>query len=487
MKASTLIEQARFHYAPAQVEQLEQAVSIASNAHRGQKRKSGENYITHPIHVASLLIDWKLDIDSVIAGVLHDVVEDTQVSLPEIEQQFGEDVAFLVDGVTKVGKVRSGMRNIDEYRPETRENLSKLLIAVGQDLRVVIIKLADRLHNLQTLQYLSAEKQHKIARESLEVFAPLADRMGMGMLRVQIEELAFSYLEPIEYKELQAVIKKRVRRAHKNLEVVRARVETAFREAGLHARLEGRIKSIYSLYKKLQKVGGDFDEVYDLIALRVLVEDVEDCYRTLGILHSLYQPLPTRIKDYISVPKSNGYQSLHTTVITPEGQVVEFQIRTEEMHVHAERGLAASFHYNEQKLGKNYIRKEAAHLPRNMQWVVTLQEAIASLDKDTSAYEKLKVDLFADRIFTYSPKGDIYDLPEGATALDFAFAVHSDLGLHAHTIRINHKIAPFDRQLHNGDIVEVSTQRKARPSMEWVKFLRTDKARSKVRAYLHKD
>ncbi len=485
MKALTLIAQAEHHYAPEQIARLKAAVELATRAHAGQKRKSGEPYITHPLHVASLLIDWKLDIDSVIAGVLHDTVEDTTTTMEDVRAQFGDDVAFLVDGVTKVGKVRSGMRSMDEYRPETRENLSKLLIAVGQDLRVIIIKLADRLHNLQTLRYLSEEKQHKIARESLDVFAPLADRMGMGRLRVQIEELAFSYLEPEAYKELQSTIKKRVRQAHKNLENVRLKVEQTFRSAGLQARLEGRIKSVYSLHKKLKKVGGDFDDIYDLIALRVLVEDVEDCYRALGLLHSLYQPLPTRIKDYISVPKPNGYQSLHTTVLTPEGQVVEFQIRTEEMHTHAERGLAASFHYNEQKLAKNYVRGEASRLPRNMQWVVTLQDAIASLDGDSSAYERLKVDLFADRIFTYSPKGDIYDLPEGATALDFAFAVHSDIGLQAHTIRVNHKIASFDKELNNGDIVEVVTQKRAHPSMEWVNFLRTDKARSKVRAYLH--
>ena len=230
---------------------------------------------------------------------------------------------------------------------------------------------------------------------------------------------------------------------------------------------------------------GDFDEIYDLIALRVLVNDTESCYRALGLLHALYQPLPTRIKDYISVPKPNGYQSLHTTVLTPEGQVVEFQIRTDEMHLHAERGLAASFHYNEQKLAKNYVRGEAARVPRNMQWVVTLQEAIASLDGDSLAYDRLRVDLFSDRIFTYSPKGDIYDLPEGATALDFAFAVHSDIGLHAHTIRVNHKISTFDKPLHNGDIVEVLTQKRARPHADWVEFLRTDKARNKVRSYLH--
>ncbi len=485
MKPQTLITQAEQHYAPEQITRLKTAIGIATKAHAGQRRKSGEPYITHPLHVASILIDWRLDIDSVIAGVLHDVVEDTSVELSVIEVEFGDDVAFLVDGVTKVGKVRSGMRDITEYRPETRENLSKLLIAVGHDLRVVIIKLADRLHNLQTLKYLSAEKQHKIARESLDVFAPLADRMGMGRVRVQIEELAFSYLEPQEYQQLQGVIKQRVRQAHRNLETVRKAVEDAFRQAGLHAQLEGRIKSVYSLHKKLRKVGGDFDEIYDLIALRVLVGDTESCYRALGILHALYQPLPTRIKDYISVPKPNGYQSLHTTVLTPEGQVVEFQIRTDDMHLHAERGLAASFHYNEQKLAKNYVRGEAARVPRNMQWVVTLQEAIASLDSDSSAYERLRVDLFSDRIFTYSPKGDIYDLPEGATALDFAFAVHSDIGLHAHTIRVNQKIATFDKPLHNGDIVEVLTQKRARPHADWVDFLRTDKARSKVRSYLH--
>ena len=353
MKKSELLTHAKPFYEEEQLLELEHAVDLASKAHKGQKRKSGEPYIIHPLSVAAILVDWGMDIDTVLAGVLHDTVEDTDVTLGQLETLFGKDVAFLVDGVTKVSQARAGMQDLTEYLPQTKDNLSKLLIAIGQDVRVIIIKLADRLHNLQTLQHMPKEKQLKIARESLEVFAPMADRLGMGRVRMQIEELAFSYLDPAEFQKLQNLMRKRLGKSTRKLGGVRNEVEKALNTQHLKHEINGRVKSIYSLHKKLQKGDRTIDDIYDLMALRVIVENKEDCYRVLGILHTLYQPMIARIKDYISVPKPNGYQSLHTTVITPSKQIVEFQIRTYDMHEFAERGLAASFHYHEQKTSKD--------------------------------------------------------------------------------------------------------------------------------------
>lgn len=483
-----MLELASEHYSKSDIKSLEQAIEIASEAHRGQKRASGEPYLSHCLAVAGILIEWKMDIHSVVAGVLHDAVEDGNADINEIEAKFGHDVAFLVDGVTKVGSARSGMGDISSYLPQTKANLSKLLIAVSHDLRVLLIKMADRLHNLQTLNFLPVERQQKIARESLEVFAPLADRLGMGKLRVQFEELAFSYLEPKEYVQLQKIIKKKLGRSHKKLEQVKIDVSKKLQEAGIKADLDGRIKSTYSLYKKLKKVGGDIDQVYDLMALRVLVEDKEKCYLVLGVLHSMYQPVLTKIKDYIAVPKPNGYQSLHTTVITPNEQIVEFQIRSQAMSEHADRGLSAGFHYNEQKLSKNYTRGATVQLPRNLEWISRLQELTQKIIEGGEVADgDFSVDLFDDRIFVYSPKGDIFDLPEGSYPLDFAFYVHSDVALHAHSIRVNGKIAPFNRPLQNGDIIEIETRRSVKPSSDWLEVLHTPRARHKLKAALKKD
>ncbi|MCD8561635.1 RelA/SpoT family protein, partial [Candidatus Saccharibacteria bacterium] len=430
MKKKELIEKAQPFYETEQLLELEHAIEIAAEAHKGQKRKSGEPYIIHPLAVAGTLIDWGMDIDSVIAGVLHDTVEDTEITLDKIESLFGKDVAFLVDGVTKVSQARAGMQDLAEYLPQTKDNLSKLLIAIGQDVRVIIIKLADRLHNLETLQHMPREKQIKIARESLEVFAPMADRLGMGRVRMQIEELAFSYLDPAEFKHLQNAMRKRLGKSTRKLGIVRTEVERALQAQQIPHEINGRVKSIYSLFKKLKKVDGNIDDIYDLMALRIIVKSKEDCYRVLGVLHSLYQPMIARIKDYIAIPKPNGYQSLHTTVLTPAKQIVEFQIRTYEMHEYAERGLAASFHYHEQKSSKEYTRKrKAAVLPTHMQWITQLQEIATKLRSGEEISEsQLNIDLFGDRIFVYSPRGDIYNLPEGAFPLDFAYLVHSDIG-----------------------------------------------------------
>lgn len=487
MTKEQLLEYAEPHYDEDAVLELDHAIDFATHHHTGQKRKSGEPYIIHPLHVASILIDWGMDIDTILAGVLHDTVEDTEASLEEIENLFGRDVAFLVDGVTKVSQARAGMRNLESYLPQTKDNLSKLLIAVGQDVRVIIIKLADRLHNLSTLQHMKPDKQIKIARESLDVFAPMADRLGMGRVRMQIEELAFSYLDPKEFKRLQALMKQRLGKSTRKLGIVRADVETELKKHSLKAEVNGRVKSIYSLYKKLKKVDGNIDDIYDLMALRVIVETKEDCYRVLGLLHSMYQPMIARIKDYIAIPKPNGYQSLHTTVITPSKQIVEFQIRTYEMHEYAERGLAASFHYHEQKSSKDYIQKKgtSASLPAQMQWITQLQEIASRLrNGEEIPQDQLNVDLFGSRIFVYSPKGDIYNLPEGALPLDFAYMVHTDIGMHAYGFRVNGNIHAFDKPLQNGDVVEVLTRKLPQPKQAWLDLVTTSHARTKLRAQL---
>lgn len=486
MQRKILLENARPHYDELQVLELEHAVDFATKAHRGQKRKSGEPYITHPLAVANTLIEWGMDIDSVIAGVLHDTIEDTEVSVEEIETLFGHDVAFLVDGVTKVSKARSGMQDLENYLPQTKDNLSKLLIAVGQDVRVIIIKLADRLHNLTTLQHLPKEKQIKIARESLEVFAPMADRLAMGRVRIQIEELAYSYLEPAEFKKLQAIMKKRLGKSTRKLGIVKVEVEAELKKHDIPFDINGRVKSIYSLQRKLKKVDGNIDDIYDLMALRVLVKTKEDCYRVLGLIHSMYQPMISRIKDYIAIPKPNGYQSLHTTVITPSKQIVEFQIRTFEMHEYAERGLAASFHYHEQKTSKDYIQKRSsATLPAHLQWITQLQEIATRLrNNEDISEDQLNIDLFGNRIFVYSPKGDIYNLPEAALPLDFAYLVHSDIAKHAYSFRVNGNIHPFDKPLHNGDVVEVITRKLSLPKQAWKDLVTTTHARNKLRMQL---
>lgn len=488
MKKSELLERATPFYDEDELLEIDHAIDVATKAHQGQKRKSGEPYIIHPLSVAATLVDWDMDVDTVLAGILHDTVEDTDMTFEQIEALFGKDVATLVDGVTKVSKARAGMQDLKEYLPQTKDNLSKLLIAIGQDVRVIIIKLADRLHNMQTLQHMTREKQLKIARESLEVFGPMADRLGMGRVRMQIEELAYSYLDPTEFKRLQNQMRKRLGKSTRKLGLVREEVVRALQAQGIKSEINGRVKSIYSLHKKLVKVNDNMDDIYDLMALRVIVDNKEDCYRVLGILHSLYQPMIARIKDYIAIPKPNGYQSLHTTVLTPSKQIVEFQIRTYEMHDYAERGLAASFHYHEQKSSKNYTKNhKSTVLPSNMQWISQLQEIAGKLSSGEEISEdQLNIDIFGDRIFVYSPKGDIYNLPEGAFPLDFAYLVHSDIGKHAYGFKVNGSIHAFDKPLQNGDVVEVITRKTNAPKQTWLEYVKTTHARTKLRAQLRK-
>lgn len=484
MTSEELLSQSKEWFDSGQQDRLIQAIEYAAQKHEGQTRKSGEPYIIHPLSVASILIEWGMDIDTVIAGVLHDTVEDTDATLPELEKMFGRDVAFLVDGVTKVSQARSGMRNLDSYLPSTKDNLAKLMIAIGEDVRVIIIKLADRLHNMRTLQHMSNEKQKKIARETIEIFAPLADRLNMGRVRVQLEELSFKYLMPKDFNLTKSLLDSRLKKSHRKLAKVRREVESRLTKEKLNFEMDGRVKSVYSLFKKMDKVG-DIDKIYDLIALRIIVDDLSTGYLALGVLHDMYQPFYERIKDYAANPKPNGYQSLHTTVQTPSGQIVEFQIRTHEMHEYAERGLAASFHYNEQKLTDAYSKGKIAGLPTDLEWIHELQEAAAKAREGKKFNsDKFRMKLFKDRIFIYSPKGDIYDLPAGAFPLDYAYRIHSDIAGRASGFKVNGIMKPFDYQLQHGDTVEVLTSKSAKPKPGWRELVITPHAKNKLKQQL---
>ena len=484
MTREELLSIAEQKYDEVPVLVLASAIDYATEKHAGQKRKSGEPYINHPLAVAEILIEWGMDIDTVVAGVLHDTVEDTDATLDELESLFGRDVAFLVDGVTKVSQARAGMRSLDSYLPHTKDNLTKLMIAVGEDVRVIIIKLADRLHNMRTLQFMSPEKQKKIARETIEVFAPLADRLNMGRVRVQLEELSFKYLMPKDFHRTKSLMDSRLKKSQRKLDRVRREVEARLKEEKLVFQMDGRVKSVYSLFKKLDKVG-DIDKIYDLIALRVIVDDLSTGYLVLGILHDMYQPMYERIKDYVANPKPNGYQSLHTTVQTPSGQIVEFQIRTKEMHEYAERGLAASFHYNEQKLTDAYKKGRMGAMPADLSWIRELQEA-AALAGEGKRFDsdKFRMKLFSDRIFVYSPKGDIYDLPRGAFPLDYAYRIHSDIAAHASGFKVNGVMKPFTYHLRHGDTIEVLTNKSAHPKPDWRELIITPHAKDKLRLQL---
>ncbi|MBR2658889.1 bifunctional (p)ppGpp synthetase/guanosine-3',5'-bis(diphosphate) 3'-pyrophosphohydrolase [Candidatus Saccharibacteria bacterium] len=469
-------------------ERVKRAVEMAKQAHEGQFRKTGEPYIVHPMAVKKILEEWGMDEDTIIAGILHDTVEDTDLTLADIKNEFGESVAFLVDGVTKLSTARTGMRDIDTYLPETKDNFLRLMIALGDDIRVLIIKLADRLHNLRTLSALPPDKQKKIAKETLEVFAPLADRLNMGLLRVEMADLSFKYVDPKRYDYLKDLIEKYNKSAAKSLKKIEEEISVAFKKEKIKFELSGRVKSVYSLHKKLAKHNQNINEIYDLIALRVIVDDITDCYLALGIIHSLYTPMGGRIKDYIAMPKQNGYQSLHTTVITKDKRVVEFQIRTKEMHEYAERGLAASFYYNEQKVTENYKKGKIEHLPTNLLWITELQMTAAKLREGKKVdYKKLKLNLFADKIFVYTPKGDIIDLPKGSLPLDFAYRLHSEIGDHVIGVKINGKMSNLNKKLEQGDIVEILTSKNQTPKSSWLGKIITAHARQKLMHRLNAD
>jgi GTP pyrophosphokinase len=472
-------------YSDSQNEVIGKAVKVATNAHEGQLRASGQPYFIHPAAVAETVASWGLDFEAVAAALLHDVVEDTDMTLDALAAEFGPKVAELVDGVTKLRLSSSPRPAADSTRlAANNENLRKLLLATTRDYRVMLIKLADRLHNMRTLGYLEPKRRIEIARESLEVYAPLADRLGMGQLKGELEDLAFKHSQPEEFAELERQVNVTAKKAARYLAVLKRAIAGYLAEGGVEMlNIEARQKHYYSIKKKLAKVEGDIGKVYDLVAVRVIVPDVAACYQALGILHQHYRPLIYRIKDYIAVPKTNGYQSLHTTVFAEDGHITEIQIRTPEMHQAAEHGLAAHFFYDLQKTTKGHLRGKASAVPTNLKWVQKLSQIQEEATSSGEFVEGVKLELFGDRIFSFSPKGDLYELPGGSTPLDFAFAIHSDIGLRAMGAKVNGRMVPLDSKLENRDVVEILTRREASPNLDWLGFVATSHAKNRIRAW----
>ena len=452
---------------------IQLAYDFAVKAHTGQKRKSGEPYIQHCLHTAFVLVQIKADLETIIAGLLHDIPEDTEYTLEDIEKNFGKEVADLVEGITKLSKIK--YRGIERYR----ESLRKMFLAMANDLRVILIKFADRLHNLRTLDSLPLEKRQRIARETLEIYAPIAGLLGIGRLKWQMEDICFKHLYPEDYKKLAYKYEVEKKLEHNQyIQKIKNILGAKLREAKISFNITSRFKHLYSIYLKLQKKDRKFDEIYDVFALRITVSDIADCYKTLGIIHSLWRPNPGRFKDYIAVPKPNGYQALHTTVYGPERKSTEFQIRTKEMDEGAKYGIAAHWSYKMNGGHGDSSKKQPA-------WVKEVLN-IQKETEDTSDFIKqIKFDVFHDRIFIFTPKGDVFDLPEGATPIDFAYYVHSDIGNQAVGAMVNDKIAPLDIELKNGDLVEIITEKKRKgPNRDWLKFVKTATARTKIKQNL---
>jgi GTP pyrophosphokinase len=463
------------HYLPPpDVALVERAFAFSEEAHQGQFRKSGEPYITHPLAVASILSQWRLDAQGLAAALLHDVMEDTSVTKTQIESSFGKPVADMVDGVSKLDHIEFQSRE-----DQQAESFRKMLLAMAQDVRVILIKLADRLHNMRTLDAMAATHRERIARETLDIYAPIANRLGLNALFMELQELSFKHLYPMRYRILARAIKA----ARGNRREVMNRILQSIREglkrADIAAQVTGREKSVYSVYKKMREKHYTFSQVFDIYGVRVLVKDTTACYAALGVLHSLYKPIPGKFKDYIAIPKANGYQSLHTTLFGPFGTPLEAQIRTHDMHRVAEAGVAAHWLY---KTGGELDLSEAQQ--QTHRWLQSLLE-IGSESRDSKEFlEHVKGDLFPDAIYVFTPKGKIMALPRGATAVDFAYAVHTDIGHHCTAARINYELMPLRTELKNGDQVEIITSPTARPNPSWLNFVATGKARSRIRHFL---
>ncbi len=461
------------------------AYDYAEKAHTGQTRKSGEAYITHPLETAITLAKMGLDQASIIAALLHDVPEDTNYSLVDIEKNFGSEIAQLVGGITKLGVIK--YRGMEKYA----ENLRRMFISMAQDIRIILIKMADRLHNLKTLNSLPPEKQKRIAQESLEIYAPIANRLGMGQIKGELEDLAFPYVYPEKYEWMmkEVIPKIEIEMAYTQKVIKLVEKELTAQKIKILS-IHGRAKRLYSLYQKLERppYNGDVSKIYDLVALRIIVATVAECYQVLGIIHHFWKPLPSRIKDYIAQPKPNGYQSLHSTVFCLDGKIVEFQIRTQKMHEQAEYGIAAHWHYKESEKTPAKIEDKGYTLPKKLKWI----EELVSWQKETHDNQQylksLAVDFFHNRIFVFTPKGDVIDLPEDATPVDFAYHVHTWIGDHCSGAKINNQMVSLDYTLKNGDVVEIITEKNRKgPNVDWLKFVKTSAAKDKIRAAIGKE
>lgn len=472
-----LVETIKLNNPNANLDKIYAAYDLAYDAHKDQKRISGTPYITHPLAVALIVADMQMDVDSICAALLHDVVEDTQYSSEDIKKMFGEQVALLVDGVTKLEKLE--FSNKEE---RDMENLRKMFLAMASDIRVIIIKFADRMHNMSTLISMSEEKQREKARETLSVFAPLAHRLGMYKIKWELEDLSLKYLDPIAYFEIVKGINQKRQEREKYIDVIKLDLKQKLESLNITATIDGRPKHFYSIYRKMYTQNKSLDQIYDLFAVRIVTETVSDCYAALGASHELYKPMPGRFKDYIAMPKPNMYQSLHTTVIGNDGRPFEIQIRTQEMHAIAENGIAAHWKYKEGG------QKQDADTEQKFQWVRQILDVQNDAKSEEEFLQTLRIDLFTDQVFVFSPKGDVLSFPAGSTPIDFAFSIHSAIGYKMQGAKVNGKIVPLEYQLKNGDIVEIITSSAVHgPSMDWLKIIKTSQARNKINAWFKKE
>jgi GTP diphosphokinase / guanosine-3',5'-bis(diphosphate) 3'-diphosphatase len=457
---------------------LRRAFELARQAHEGQFRLSGEPYIEHPVAVAAVLAELRLDADTLAAAILHDTVEDTEVSLDDLTEQFGPTVAKLVEGVTKLGKI-----HVRSQAQAQAENIRKMLVAMAEDIRVVLIKLGDRLHNMRTVDALPAERRQRISRETLDIYAPLAHRLGIWQMKGELEDLAFKVLDPDNYHMVEQRLAKAREERETFINHITEILDREIESIGLSAEISGRPKHVYSIYEKMRRSQKGFDEIYDLMAIRVLVDSIKDCYGVLGVVHSLWKPIPNRFKDYIAMPKGNGYQSLHTTVISHTGEPMEIQIRTFEMHQTSEFGVAAHWRYKE---GAQSSRD--AHFDEKFAWLRLLLDWQKDVTDAEQFVDAVRVDIFQDEVFVFTPKGDVRSLPAGSTPVDFAYRVHTDVGHACIGAKVNSRMVPLDYHLQNGDIVEILTTRGQHgPSRDWLNFVKTSSAREKIRGWFKKE